>query len=186
MSVSMRGKHQKSQTAIDFMVSYGVVILILAIALYVLVKLSLFNTSLAPVGCTAAPSFSCGSVALYANGTMILVFSQALGGPINVTGVACSSAAGSTGNLPAYGNAGVANYIVAPQYYPDNSLQYGKVIYSGTTAALTALCYNGGGLAKGTLGNTYIGSVWINYTYGSLPPGVHNVRQVVQFTAKYS
>ncbi len=180
------GTKRTAQAATDFMVSYGIAILIVAISLYIVLRVGVFSGQLAQPVCTPAPSFACGAVAIAANGLMTLSFTQAIGGQINITAVGCSTGINVTGNLPQYGNTKMQQYSVAPQYYPGTALQYGLKVYSDASALVSVYCYNGGGMATGNLGNTYTGYVWFNYTYNNLPSDYHSVVRVMQFSTKYS
>ncbi len=68
------------------LISYGVAILVISIALYVVLQLGIFNSRLAPTYCNAAPSFICAGVGLATNGNITVIFSQATGGTLNITG----------------------------------------------------------------------------------------------------
>jgi len=177
---------KKLQAAVDFMVSYGIAILIVAISIYVIARLGIFSNSLAQPTCSTAPSFSCGDVALSANGLLTMVVTQAVGGAINVTGVSCSSGVNVTGNLPQFGNTKVQSNTVAPQYYVNNVFAHGMIIYSDGSAVIRINCYGGQGVSSQNLGSPYSGYVWFNYTYTGLPSTYHTVERVLQFTTRSS
>lgn len=182
--MSGRSTTERSQAAIDFIISYGIVLFAIALALAIVVSLGLFNIPLAPSACTPAPSFTCISYNLNQTGGFSMLLSQSTGATINVTGIACSTAANTIGYGPAYGNIGVLPYTQASQYYPSNALIAGKYIYSDGTAYLAVKCYGPSGLATGTVGTTLIGFIWLNYTYAGLKP--NNIEQVAAFTLKYT
>ncbi len=174
----------KQQAAVDFLVSYGIAILIISISIYVVVRLGIFSSALAQPTCVAAPSFSCGAFAFSHNGLLTVTFTQAVGGTLNITGVSCSSGVNVISNLPQYGNIYVANYIAKPQFYPTTALQYGLLLYSDGASSVTVNCYGAGGISTTGLGTIYTGYVWFNYTYTGLPNSYHTVERVVQFTAR--
>lgn len=177
----------RGQAAIDFLLSYGIAILIITIAIYVILELGIFNLANAPQSCDALPGFSCDSYAIYPNGTMILFISQTTGSAINITGVACSSTVNNTGNFPGTGNTKVQDYLTAKVTYPDATLQYGKYMYSDGTAKLSVICYDSAGnAATGNLGSTFTGYVWLNYTSVGLPSQVHSVPRAFRVTARYT
>ncbi|MGB9732491.1 MAG: hypothetical protein ACP5JN_00670 [Candidatus Micrarchaeia archaeon] len=175
----------KLQAAVDFLMSYGVALIIIIIAVAVIYKVGVLNPVAAPVMCTPSPGFSCGIFAINSSGALTIYISQATGGPIVVHGVACSSAVNGSGNGPAYGNI----YVTAnPAYYPYNSyppnaLQNGIVIYSGTGNTLYANCYNSAGIASGRLGNAFIGYLWLNY---SMPGYQSTIQKVASVSLKYT
>lgn len=178
--------NRRGQAAVDFMISYGIAILIIALAVFIILRLGIFGSSLTPVSCTPSPGFACGTVVYNANGLVTMSVTQATGAEINVTGVACSTGINTTGNKPQFGNIYVQSNSIAFQYYTGNALSYGLTMYSGTSATLSIYCYNGGGIASGPLGSSTSGYVWFNYTSSSLPSTYHSVQRVVQFTAKLS
>lgn len=176
-------KSLRQQAAIDFMVSYGIAILVLVIAVYVILRLGVFSSGLAQPACTSGPPFTCGDFVFSHNGLLIFVLTQATGGTLNITGVACSSGVNVIGNLPQYGNVNVLSNSIAPQYYPNNALAYGLTLYSDSSAQISVNCYSGGGISTSDLGTAYTGYVWLNYTYTGLPSSYHTVERALQFTA---
>jgi hypothetical protein len=177
---------KRGQASIDLVISYSIAILIISIAIYIVLQLGVFNSALAPEYCNSAYSFVCGSVTLNGTGQLIVVFSQSTGGIINITGAACSSAANSTIFGPSYGNVHVLSYSAAPQYYPNNALQKGLLVYSSNQTVISVNCYTGSSIAKGIIGNSYTGIVWINYTFTNLPPSSHTIQQLAAFSTKYA
>lgn len=177
---------KRAQASIDMLVSYGIAMLVIAIALYTVLQLGVFNTRLAPEYCNATPPFSCDGYALSSNGILTIVFSQSTGGTMTVTGVACASTQNSLVLGPAYGNVNVLPYSTAPGYYSTNALQNGAIAYSGGAVRVGVYCYSGKGAAKGNIGNSFSGVVWINYTLSNLPNTMHTVQQLVTFNSKYA
>lgn len=182
-----KNKHARAQVAVDFLVSYGIVILIIAIAIYVVLRLGVFNVSLAPATCSAVSSFICSAASLSKNGIATFVLTQALGGSIILQGAACDSNLNATGQGPLYGNTKMQTYSVASQFYPNSNLANpGVTVYSGASYVLTVYCYGVTGVAGGNLGQGFAGYLWLNYTYSGLPSTYHNVQRVVQFNTYYT
>lgn len=186
MYLHAHSRRFRSQEALDFMLSYGVAILIIAIAIYVVAQLGAFNPNIAPVSCTPSPGFACISYAINTNGTLIATISQATGGTMSIAGAACSSSVNATGNKPEYGNIGVLGWASAPSYYPAGIASSSITSYSGGSFLVEAKCYNGAGIAVGNLGNVFTGYLWLNYTFSDLPSSVHHVTDIATFTAKYT
>jgi hypothetical protein len=179
-------KKMRLQAAVDFMVSYGIAILIVAISIYVIARLGIFSNQLTQPTCTTAPSFSCGDFSLARNGLLTFVIAQAVGGTINVTGVSCSSGVNVTGNQPQNGNIKMQSNSVAPQYYVGTQFSHGLLIYSDGSATININCYGGSGISSQNLGTPYSGYVWFNYTYTGLPSTYHTTERVLQFTTRSS
>ncbi len=210
-------KNVRAQAAVDFMVAYGIALLALAIAIYVILSLGVFTSAVTPTTCYPSPSFSCDAVSYNGlSGNVTIVFTQALGGTINITGAACSSTINAIGGRsytdslgrvwntisggPAFGNYQVQPYsnVIFNPTYPTNALQYGEVVYSGNSGELSVNCYdaNNGydpssgvlsdGPAKVNIGTSFSGYIWFNYTIANLPTKYHAVQQVAQFTTTSS
>lgn len=168
------------------MVSYGFALLVVGIAVYVALQLTLFQPQLVPTSCTAFPGFSCTSYTIYKNGTLFLSIAQATGTTITVLGAACSTSANSTGNGPLYGNVNVLKYSAAMQFYPDNSLSGGLLAYTDNNFLIKVNCYTSSGTVSSLFGSVFNGYVWLNYTSSGLPSNTYSVTRVVQFSARYS
>jgi hypothetical protein len=181
--------YKRSQAALDFMVSYGMVLLVLAVAVYIVFQIGIFNPQLTPAYCTSISSFNCGAYELQPNGTFSFMFSQAIGGPIKVTGIACSSAINSTGASPQYGNIKVKNGSSYSTFYPATYYPGGTFtvvsIPSDQPTLLEVRCYDGGGLATSSVGGSFVGYIWITYTYSGLP-GTHVTQQLISFSTVYT
>ncbi len=176
----------RAQQALDYMISYGIALLIIVLALYVVVKIGAFNTSIAPDSCTPSPPFLCSSYAINTSGAVLMKIAQSSGSAITVTGMACSSSLSPTNaSEPQYGNVHLLSYAAAPSYYPTNALNAGVTIYSGSAALLSAYCYEPIGLAVSNLGNSFTGYIWLNYTTPAAPQS-HTTSMVAQFTVKYT
>lgn len=185
----------KGQGSIDFMVAYGIALLVIAIALAVVVQLGLFNLRLAPTTCNPAPGFQCTAATMNTLGVLTITFSQATGGTLTINAAGCSSNANATRDFPAYGNVNLLTYTKGPQYYPGiipfntpfNSPPANSIsLSSSASGIITVYCYTKFGKATSQLGNSFTGFLWLNYTISSLPSTLNNVQEVASFTAKYT
>jgi len=175
-------RNLKLQAAIDYLVSYGIVIIVLVVAIAAISSIIL--TQPGTPSCTAPPGFSCAYLAINKSGVLEAKISQALGTQITLNGAACSALQNSSGDNPQYGNPRVGNILSA---YPLNygTLIPGNSMYSGSSYIFYVYCYGPGGqVATGTLGSQFNGYLWINYTI----PGYKKsqVQKVAFFTAEYS
>ncbi len=178
-------RFRRAQAALDFLISYGIAIVIITAALYIIANLGAFNSTLAPESCTPSPSFSCVSYSLNTSGVVNIVLLQATGATITINGFACSSGINSTGNAPATGNTHVLpDSGSGAAFYPTNAIPNPSLPTSNATI-ISAYCYgSNGGKATGNLGNTFVGYTWLNYSYSSLPG--HTIEQVAAFSVKYT
>ena len=171
----------RAQAAVDFMMSYGLALIIIFIAIAVIYKVSILSPALASSTCTATPGFSCEAFALSRNGILTLQLSQATGGTVVINGAACASTPNAIGNNPAYGNVYVSN---TPTYYfGTNSPGTGISLYSGSSNTMVLYCYSSTGVATGSLGNGFTGFVWLNYT---VPGYGKTIQQVASLDARYT
>lgn len=179
-------KSHKLQSAIDFMVSYGISLLFLSIVIYALYAEGVFNLNLVSPNCIATQSFKCVAYMLKANGTVYIMLQSFYPGSIIINGVGCSSQVNSTGNAPKYGNVHLLSPVSAngKQYYPANSNTI--IAFGGQNVLIKAYCYNNpsGIPSQNKLGTPFNGYVWLNFTYSSLPNNVNNIIQVFSFTTK--
>ncbi len=172
------GNAYKAQAALDFMISYGVAIVIIVAALAAVYFISApTKQAFTSQECVATSGFACGYMFLYFNGIMNISIVQATGGDITIYGIACSSTLnGSTSSpTPTYGNIYTTNTVA---YYPSGSSPgTGVKIFSGASHNFLIYCYNQGGRATSAGGQTtYAGYLWINY---SLPGTGTKVTQLV-------
>ncbi len=159
----------RTQAAVDFLMAYGIALIIISIAIAVMIKLMFLTPALSISMCTPEPGFACQYYAISTNGILTISLAQDTGTPIVIHGLACSSLANTTGNKPAYGNIYVTNSIA--YYPPSNSPGIGIVMYPGTSETFNLYCYNNGGIANGYIGGSFIGYLWLNYSvpsYGKL------------------
>jgi uncharacterized protein (UPF0333 family) len=178
----------KGQVALDFMLSYGMAILIITLSLYVIFRVGLFNTKLAPLTCTSSASaFICEAASLTTSGNLTIVLAQNTNGPINITAAACSTLQNSSTNGPAYGNINLVPYLSSNSFYPNNALIHGLTIASDSAGRLSVYCYSSpSSPASSTLGSQFAGIVWINYTNVGLPLKTHTVQVVAEFNTRYT
>jgi len=184
---SLNDKCMSAQPATDFMVAYGIALVIISVAIYIIFSTSIFNPNVLPPSCTPAPSFVCNHYTFNTStNNFTIQLSQATGSMITINGAACSSSANAlNASLPAYGNVQLLSNAVAPSFYPPNGLPNGGLsIASGASGIFSVYCYSGSGIAFGKIGNSFIGALWINYTTVGLPG--NNIMQVAQFTVPYT
>ena len=184
----MPGRAARAQSSIDFISSYGFVILIIAVVIYAVLQLGVFNYSASPPYCYPQSPFSCMAYSINTSGAIAIVLSQSSGGILNITGAACSTSPNTTRVGPRYGNVKVLPYGAAPPgAYPNGGLANGMVLYPGQRAALQVECYGSNlGPARSSLGQTFTGYVWVNYTFSGLPSGYHNLAQAAAVNIKYT
>ena len=148
---------KKLQAAMEYLMTYGWAILIIALALVVLSSLGVFNPNkFRPVGCFLPAPFSCQIGGFTSGGKLNITLIQASGQQITVTNVAC-----------------VDNSHILSTGLPDNNCgascwtSYSVNIASGSSANLNNIqCYPSGNSGFGTqpIGYVFSGALVINYT----------------------
>ena len=130
---------KKAQSAMEYLMTYGWAILIIAVALAILYQLGIFGGSSALVGtsCLAATGYLCGAPQLNTTGNLIVQFGQ-VGQTITLTGIAC------TGNA-----------------VPPSSLQNvaQTQLATGQTIPLVFNCP----LNSNVIGSKFTGYLWVQY-----------------------
>ncbi len=174
-------KTTRAQSAMEYLMTYGWAILIIAVVLGALFSLGVFGGgSLVGTACVASPGYLCSSPSLGTNGEIGFQFGQNTGTTIYNLEFACAATSGSSGqpaNMLAYSpiaanGLAVANTIALIGNSPSSS---GFV--SGQTITVTGLpCYGTSGtplsasvnpVAAGsgaTIGQSFSGYIWFNYT----------------------
>lgn len=192
----MNARRLKAQSAMEYLMTYGWAILIIAVVLGALFSLGVFSSAtLLGNSCVAAPGYLCSGLTLASgtpaatNVTLSFTLGQSTGVSIYNVGVGCAAAAASTG-LP-YNGAYVANNAIvfinpttgyATAFTAANVQNQpvpggGLTMISGQSVKVAQLnCFGaqGAGLTSTTapLGTAFTGYLWLNYTTASTYPTV--------------
>ena len=160
------GKRLKAQSAMEYLMTYGWAILIIAVVLGALFSLGVFSgTSLLGTTCIASSGYYCSNLVLH-GGTLSFTFGQN-------TGV--NWAAANVFFLPS-GSA-------APSSVPGTCVNpFSSGINSGQTVTVSLSGTCGGTSLPTTLGSTIAGSVWAEYQTAT--GGTMYFTQVATLTAK--
>jgi hypothetical protein len=143
----MFGKKFKAQSAMEYLMTYGWAILIIAVVLGALFSLGVFNSSsLIGTSCVALSGYYCANPVLTGN-TLTLTVGQATGTSYSgvIAYIVPSGSTFSTSNSSSY---------------PSNSISGG--LSSGQTASITVSLPSLG--ASPALGTAFTGQVWLGYT----------------------
>lgn len=180
------GGHIRAQSAVDYLISYGIALAIIAVALYIIFSSGILTPYITPNICTPSPGFICDGYTANVNGTVDLLFAQTTGAAIRIYGAGCSTIPNSTNqSIPAYGNIHLLGYSAFPSGYPNNALANSVVVQSDSSYDLEVYCFSSpSGYAKGKLGSLFNGYISINYTILGL--NGHNSTRVASITTKYT
>ncbi|MFI5412719.1 MAG: hypothetical protein ACHQX1_02415 [Candidatus Micrarchaeales archaeon] len=173
----------RAQSAMEYLMTYGWAILVIAIVLSALFALGVFNSSsVATNSCIATPGFLCtGAIYSHANANIIVTVGQSTS--FNWVG---------------------ANFVFVPQGTPTDAGI--PMISFNSMPANTVLFTNGQGLASGgeallvlpansvtspiPVGTTISGTIWANYEYLVTEQGIQQTHagyiQIAALTLKAS
>ncbi len=166
------------QSAMEYLMTYGWAVLIIAIILVMLYFLGVFNlgTQTTTV-CQSVPGYSCQGLTLNRSGYLSFELTQNTGSVFHNMQIACSSSQGSSGpyidgiNPFQYVDSGNGNRAQPNAPSADNVLG----MSSGASAFIgNIVCYNINGAATNVnpqaIGAVYTGSIFINYTIAGGAP----------------
>ncbi len=134
----------------EYLITYGWAILIIAIALGVLFELGLFNpSSFVSTSCIFPADFSCIFSTLSSNGMLTINMQQSTSSPINITAIGCNS------------NASLSHMV----YFPNGiDLQIGSNVTVSGNSTEELQCWSNDTVFTGNPGAIFRGYVLINYT----------------------
>jgi hypothetical protein len=156
---------KKLQAAMEYLMTYGWAILIIALALGVLWSLGVLNPSkLKPIVCQFPAPFACSNPVATTTGSVSITLAQASGQTIYINRIACvdSSLIGSNG-LPK-NNTYWTNQATGLTPSPS-----GFDLASGSTKTFSGIkCYGPGGSQwSGPIGSIFGGNLILNYSMGA-------------------
>ena len=145
----MEGSAQvRSQSAIEYLTTYGWALILLAVALVALFELGVFNTgNFINTSCIFQADLQCQTALLYSNGTAIVNLEQNTQSAIVVTALGCN-------------DNGIIEGLAAPYNPPSNEV----TLQIGSNYTFYVPCYENGTLVSLTPGQVYRGYILVNYT----------------------
>ncbi|MDE1833336.1 MAG: hypothetical protein KGH58_02865 [Candidatus Micrarchaeota archaeon] len=131
---------QRAQSAMEYLMTYGWAILVIAVALAILYQLGVFGggVNLLSTSCLASTGYLCTSPQLNTTGNLIVQFAQSTEQTITLTGIACTN-----GTTSPSGFQSITQTSLAP----------------GQKTPLIFNCQ----LGSNTIGTKFSGSLWIQY-----------------------
>lgn len=131
----------KIQSTMEFLITYGWMILILSVVLSAFMALGVFNPgAIASTQCSLPIGLSCSVYSLAPNGLISVSLLQTTPMQINITAVGC--------------NAKNVAYRMSPYQVP----------IGANTILFTAQCYSSNAVYSGLVGASFSGYLVINYT----------------------
>ena len=153
-------KSSKSQSAMEYLMTYGWAILIIAIVMIALFQLGVLGNNSANTGeCIASSGYLCANPVLNSNGQLQVTFGQLSGSSMVITGINCSQA-----------NA-------APNVWTAVSPS-ANVITGGETSIVLSCP-----VVSNTIGTSFSGSLWVQYNTAA---GTGYVARFATISAKAS
>jgi hypothetical protein len=134
---------RRAQSAIEYLTTYGWVLIIIAIAFGALYALGATNpNTYSAQECVFASGFSCLNYTMSSNGVLHLNLQQSTQNPIIVTGIACTQ-----------------NGTATDFYATSNQL-----VTVGSNELFDVQCYTPSGAFAAQIGGPFDGSIFVNYT----------------------
>jgi len=164
-------RNARAQSAMEYLMTYGWAILIIAVVLAALFSLNVFNAG-AQLGtsCIGQPGFSCSQPIINQAGVLSFTLGQGIGYTTYNTALACVSSANSISPSSFVYNAIYSANAVGYQWNqaPATYQAYSANVPSGTTLSVTGVvCYPGSGAYSTTglspIGSAYTGVIWMSY-----------------------
>ena len=193
---------RKAQSAMEYLMTYGWAILIIAVVLAALFSLGVFNSgALLGTACIAASGYMCTNPSLSTSGNVVFTFGQNTGSSLYNIGFSCASASnalgpyittsggfdsgfyylnsGGTGLLQGSGSVpGSTGYsLLTSQTVTLPTSGNGVACYASSGNTLLAVSGVGGVLPVGT---SFSGTIWMNYTTSAGAPGGANPTYIVK------
>jgi hypothetical protein len=159
-----KAKRVKAQSAMEYLMTYGWAILIIAVVLASLFSLGVFNSaSLSGNSCIGGPGYVCKNPLLTTAGKITFSFGQNTGAALYNIQLACSAALTSDGlpNPIAAFNSISQTGAALPASNTGNTLTNGQILVVSSLP-----CYSSTGQALGSMqiGGSFSGYIWVNYT----------------------
>ncbi|MEM0146940.1 MAG: hypothetical protein QW091_01495 [Candidatus Micrarchaeaceae archaeon] len=138
----------KAQSAMEYLMTYGWAILIIAVVLGALFSLGVFNAgSFLGSQCLLQAGFSCPSLSMTTSGVLTINLLQATSAPINITAYGCNT-----------------NSTIIHMQTPNNPPSNQITMQIGSNYTFSVQCYSGASLFSGGVGSDFNGYLIINYT----------------------
>ncbi len=169
---SLSGTGILGQSAMEYLMTYGWAILIIAIVLGVLYYLGVFSPAVIGPACTGSAPYVCENpLTLSTSGTVTFTMGQASGSTQYNIGLSCAATSTSSG-LP-YSSVGNVFWYPASNGFISstaNQISPSLSLSSGEEQSMSGLpCYDSKGVPIGSIpiGTGFTGYIWYNYTTGS-------------------
>jgi hypothetical protein len=150
----------------EFLMTYGWSILIIAVVLGALFQLGIFTGSTTTgTACLSSMGFLCKTPQLITDGTLTFNFGQNTGSTLYNLELACAASANTLGPYPI-----TAFNSIASTGFSLPASNTGNTVTNGQTMVVSELpCYTNTGtpLSSPAMGTNFSGYIWVNYTTGS-------------------
>ncbi len=138
------GRFFKSQSAMEYLMTYGWAILILGIVASALFALGIFNPGQSTSQiCQLEAGFICANYYMVQNGILTLNILQTTTSPINITAIGCNT-----------NSSLITTQKITPQVY----------LPEGANGTINVQCYDAATPHSGQINQLYLGNLQINYT----------------------
>jgi len=188
-SMDAKSKKLKSQSAMEYLTTYGWAIGIITVILALLFTLNIFNAGASiATSCTSQPGYSCTGITMSSKGLLTFTFAQSVSPVAYNAQFACiaSSSIGSpdTAAYTAQSQTGYGKDPISPS--GPAGMQSANIIHYGAFSVNNIQCYTSTGSTGFPIGTAMEGQIWMAYTNAQQPAPDNIFVQVASFTAKSS
>jgi hypothetical protein len=153
-----------AQSAMEYLMTYGWAILIIAVVLGALFQLGIFGAAnVLGTACVASPGYLCQNPTLITTGKLTFSLGQSTGSSAYNIALACAETQ-MTNGLP---NPGTSFYSITASGAAIAESNSGNTLVSGQELVVEGLpCYGSTGalLSSPSVGTSFSGYIWLNYT----------------------
>ncbi|MCL5433890.1 MAG: hypothetical protein M1538_02855 [Candidatus Marsarchaeota archaeon] len=168
---------ERAQSAMEYLMTYGWAILIIAIVLAILFKLGVFSgASLTGTSCLGSPGFSCSNPVLSSTAGLSFSLGQSTGSELYNVLIACSGSSGAAGypadgtywDTLSSGGAATPNNALPVTSAPASTASLNLANGQSVTVS-NVICYDSSNSPTTgyTIGQSFQGYIWLAYSTSS-------------------
>ncbi len=177
---------KKAQSAMEYLMTYGWAILIIAVVLAALDMLGIFNgATFLGTSCLSTPGYECSSplfsavTASTSNNLLTFNFTQTTGHTMYNIAFACAASANAISGLPnIVGGSGTEFSTISFSVLPSGG--------SGIVSGLVCYTSNGNVFASHPIGTPFAGQIWVQYNQQQGAGKATLIAIIAKLTAKVS
>lgn len=177
----------KAQSAMEYLMTYGWAIVIIAVVLTIIYSLNVFNPT-PPTACIGVPGYSCSNPLISSAGVLSFTLGLAPGAAVYNVLFSCVAPTNVNPSTITYNPIAANDMGQTAVTSPTTASAYNSIIGgAGTTVSISKIqCYSSGSTPAilPSIGTSFSGAIWMAYT--SAGTGGLNYVKIATFSAKAS